>query len=79
MVCNFIAIFQKEELVGIALSQFLDLNKLESFGERDKCLKATVRNFLFKNFCSHVLVIGNNMFTGENAFCFSEKQTIPKL
>jgi len=73
MICHFIGIFQKEELVGIALSQFLDLNKLESFGERDKCIKSAVRNFLFKNFCSHVLVIGNNMFTGQNAFSFSEK------
>jgi hypothetical protein len=72
MICHFIGIFQKEELIGIALSQFLDLNKLESFGERDKCVKTAVRNFLFKNFCSHVLIIGNNMFTGQNAFSFSE-------
>ncbi|PWA03945.1 GNAT family N-acetyltransferase [Flavobacterium psychrotolerans] len=73
MICNFIGIFENEELVGVALSQFLDLNKLESFGERDKCVKSAVRNFAFKNFCSHVLVIGNNMLTGQNAFSFSDK------
>lgn len=70
MICHYIGIFQNQELVGISLSQFLDLNKLESFGERDKCIKASVRNFLFKKFSSHVLVIGNNMLTGQNAFSF---------
>lgn len=73
MICHFIGIFNNEELVGIALSQFLDLNKLESFGERDKCIKTTIRNFAFKNFSSHVLFIGNNMLTGQNAYAFSDK------
>lgn len=72
MVCHFIGIFKEDHLEGIAVSQFLDLNKLESFGERDKCLKTSVRNFIFKNFSSHVLFIGNNMLTGQNAFHFSE-------
>lgn len=73
MACHFIGIFEKQELVGIALSQFLDLNSLESFGERDKCVKTAVRNFVFKNFCSHVLFIGNNMLTGQNAIALSSK------
>ena len=75
MTCHFIGIFKEEALVGIALSQFLNLNKLESFGERDRCFKATVRNWIFKSFSSHVLLIGNNMLTGQNAFAFAE--TIP--
>ena len=73
MICHYIGLFQEEKLVGIALSQFLDLNKLESFGDRDKCIKSKVRNFVFKNFSSHVLFIGNNMLTGQNAFCFSDE------
>lgn len=73
MICHFIGLFQEEELVGIALSQFLDLNQMESFGERDKCVKTAVRNTVFKNFCSHILIIGNNMLTGQNAFAFSDK------
>jgi predicted N-acyltransferase len=72
MVCHFIAIFENDILVGIALSQFLDLNKLESFGERDKCVKTAIRNFVFRNFGSHVLVIGNNMLTGQNSYALSE-------
>ena len=71
MICHFIGIFDYENLVGIALSQFLDLNALESFGERDKCIKTAVRNIIFRNFASHVLVIGNNMLTGQNSFALS--------
>jgi hypothetical protein len=39
MVCHYIGLFHEEELIGIALSQFLDINQLTSFGERDKCIK----------------------------------------
>ncbi|MDI1257245.1 MAG: 8-amino-7-oxononanoate synthase [Flavobacterium sp.] len=73
MTCHFIGLFENENLVGIALSQFLDLNKLASFGDRDRCVKTSVRNFIFKTFASHVLFIGNNMLTGQNAFSFDEK------
>lgn len=72
MTCHYIGLFQAGNLVGIALTQFLDLNHLESFGERDQCIKAHVRKFILKNFSSHVLVIGNNMLTGQNSFVFSE-------
>jgi predicted N-acyltransferase len=73
MQCFFIGLFLENEIVGIALSQFLDLNKLESFGERDKCIKSMVRNYVFKKFSSHVLFLGNNMLTGQNAFIFSKE------
>ena len=72
MFCHFIGLFDKDELVGISLSQFLDLNQLESFGDRDKCIKTTLRNVFFKNLCSHILIIGNNMLTGQNTFAFSD-------
>lgn len=73
MICHFIGIFDNTTLVGIAISQFLDLNSLESFGERDKCIKTAIRNIVFRNFGSHVLVIGNNMLTGQNCFALSDK------
>lgn len=72
MQCRFVGFFKDGDLCGVLFSQFLDLNQLESFGERDNCLKTTVRNFVFRNFASHVLFIGNNMLTGPNAFAFSE-------
>ncbi|MBF6640522.1 GNAT family N-acetyltransferase [Flavobacterium sp. J49] len=70
MECFYIGIFEKKELIGVALAQYLNLNKLESFGERDRCLKTYVRNFVFKNFASHVLFLGNNMITGQNGYEF---------
>jgi predicted N-acyltransferase len=72
MVCHFIGIFEEKRLVGIVVTQFLFAEKLQSFGERDKCLKTSVRNFAFKNFASHVLFVGNNMLTGQNAWSFSK-------
>lgn len=72
MRCHFIGIFEEAKLVGVALSQFLDLRKVESFGDRDSCLKTKIRQLVFKNFSSSVLFIGNNMLTGQNAFVFSD-------
>lgn len=73
MQCFFIGIFENQELIGVSLAQYLDLNKLESFGERDKCLKTAARNFIFKNFSSHTLFLGNNMITGQNGYTFSKE------
>jgi len=73
MHCQYIGLFNKGTLVGIAISQLLDLNQLASFGERDKCVKTAVRNVFFNKLCSHILIIGNNMFTGQNAFAYSNQ------
>jgi len=72
MTCHFIGVFENGKLIATALSQFLDLNALVTFGKRDNCLKTMLRNFVFRNFSSHVLFIGNNMLTGQNAFVVSE-------
>lgn len=73
MECFYIGIFENSELIGVSLAQYLDLNKLESFGEIDKCIKTFIRNFIFKNFASHSLFIGNNMITGQNGYVFSKE------
>jgi predicted N-acyltransferase len=73
MQCFYIGIYENNELIGVSLAQYLDLNKLESFGERDKCIKTAIRNFVFKNFASHALFLGNNMITGQNGYAFSKK------
>ena len=69
----YVGIFVKNSLIGVALAQYLDLNKLESFGERDQCIKTYVRNFIFKNFASHALFLGNNMITGQNGYTFNKE------
>ena len=76
MDCHFIGLFYNKELVGAALSQFINLSEVSSFGERDHCLKTVIRNLVFKNLSSKVLVIGNNMLTGQNSYCFNEKLRI---
>ena len=79
MKCQFIGIFNQEELVGIALAQFIDLSHLESYGERDKKLKTWVRNYLFSQFSSQLLFIGNNMLSGQNAFAVKNQTHIPEI
>ena len=74
--CHFIGLFMGDELVGIATSQFINLSEISSFGERDHCIKTHIRNFVFKNFSSKVLILGNNMLTGQNGYCFSPKLPI---
>jgi predicted N-acyltransferase len=71
MTNHYIALFNNTELIGIALSQFIDLSQVSSFGERDNCFKTKIRKVIFKNFCANVLFIGNNMLTGQNAYSFS--------
>lgn len=68
MQCRFVGLYEGQKLMGVGLAQFLNLNLLDSFGKRDQCLKTTVRNFVFRNFASHVLFVGNNMLTGQHAF-----------
>jgi predicted N-acyltransferase len=73
MTCLFIAVSDANGIAGIAISQFLDLSKVQSFGERDNCLKNKIRTFTFKRFASHVLILGNNMLTGQNTFRFADR------
>lgn len=78
MTCHFIGLFYKNELAGIAISQFINLSKVHSFGERDHCLKTKIRKFVFKKLGSKVLIMGNNMFTGQNSYFFDQKLPINK-
>jgi hypothetical protein len=73
MVCHYIGIYKNEELTGIALTQMLTLTDVSSFGVNKSCIRSKVRDFVFRNFAAHVLFIGNNMLTGQNAFVFSDK------
>ncbi len=73
MQCFYIGIFEKAALIGVALAQYLNLNKLESFGDRDKCFKTYIRNFIFRNFGSHALFLGNSMITGQNGYTFNKE------
>jgi hypothetical protein len=73
ITCQFIGIYQANELVATAISQQIDLAKLAGFGSRDHSLLSTLRNFLFKRFSSQLAILGNNMLTGQHAISFHEK------
>ncbi len=72
MNCHYIGIYSEQELIGKAVAQFIDLSKVNSLGERDHCFKTMIKNFIFKKVISNVLIVGNNMLTGQNCFAFKE-------
>jgi predicted N-acyltransferase len=73
MTCHYIALFKNNELVGVAICQIISSIGVSSSGEKKNCFKSRFRDFAFKKFASNVLLIGNNMLTGQNAYCFSEE------
>ncbi len=68
---HFIGLFKGDALCGIALAQYINLNGVNTLGQREKgfCL----REYFFKKFSSQVLVLGNNMLTGQNAYLLSDR------
>jgi len=73
MKCHFVGIFKNDVLEGIAIIQFIDLATVTTF--KDKGSQFCVREYLFKKFTSHILFIGNNTLTGQNAYLLSENIT----
>ncbi len=73
MICHFIAIFNGDELMGIAISQYLDFKQIDCYGNKLQINNVSIKNFLFKKFASSILVIGNNMLSGQHAFEIAEK------
>ncbi len=68
MQCTFVGVFEKDELIATAVFQEIDLALLTTFGDRDHFLLTRLRNFLFRHFASKLLLVGNNMLSGQNAY-----------
>ena len=83
MKCTFVGIFEEDKLIATALFQEIDLALLTSFGERDHFLLTQARNLLFRRFASKLLIVGNNMLSGQNAYaCLpgaNEEKVLEKL
>ena len=75
MQCCFIGLYKNDSLVGIVLSQLVSVANVSSFGVNKSCVKSKIRDFVFRKFANRILFIGNNMLTGQNAFCFSDQIT----
>jgi hypothetical protein len=79
MTCHFIGVLRGNELVAIALSQFLDLNSIDCYGNKNQVRHLSLKNYLFKKYSSRILVMGNNMLSGQNAYAVSATASIPQV
>jgi hypothetical protein len=82
MECYFVGFFQDNELIGGALFQYLDFIEHKTFQKNE--VWCSVRNFFARKFSKDVLILGNNMLTGQNGFYFdlskiTSEQIIPLL
>lgn len=68
MQCFMVGFFKENNLIGGAFFQYLDFIGYEKT-VKDKP-KWSIRNFLAKTFIRDVMILGNNMLTGQNGFYF---------
>ncbi len=73
MLISYLGVYDDSKLCAIAIIQQIDLTQLDTFGARDHGIKIKIRDFLFKNYASKILIIGNNMLTGEHAIAYGPK------
>lgn len=64
----FVGFFSDEELIGGALFQYLSFIEHKSFQKGE--ILCSLRNFLARQLSKDVMVLGNNMLTGQNGFYF---------
>lgn len=78
MRCFYVGFFADEKLIGGALFQFLNFIEHKTF-QKDEAF-CNVKNFIAKKFSKNVMILGNNMLTGQNGFYFdASKITIEKV
>ncbi|MCS3530458.1 8-amino-7-oxononanoate synthase [Chryseobacterium sp. JUb7] len=82
MDCYLIGFFQHEELIGGALFQYLSFRYHSTFQKNE--VWCNIRNFFAKKLSRDVMILGNNMLTGQNGFYFNPEkinleQVIPLL
>lgn len=78
MNCFYVGFFSADELIGGALFQYLNFIEHKTF-QKDEVF-CDVKNFVAKKFSKNVMILGNNMLTGQNGFYFdASKITIDQL
>lgn len=82
MNCFYVGFFEADELIGGALFQYLNFIEHKTF-QKDEVF-CDVKNFVAKKFSKNVMILGNNMLTGQNGFYFDASkitigQVIPLL
>lgn len=64
----FVGFFSDENLIGGALFQYLNFIEHKSFQKGE--VLCSMRNFLTRQLSKDVMILGNNMLTGQNGFYF---------
>lgn len=82
MRCYFVGFFLDNELIGGALFQYLDFQYHSTFQKNQ--VWCSIRNFFGRQFSKDVMILGNNMLTGQNGFYFDSskinlEQVVPLL
>lgn len=82
MRCFYVGFFNDDQLIGGALLQYLNFIEHKTF-QKDEAF-CNVKNFVAKKFSKNVMILGNNMLTGQNGFYFDASkitinQVIPLL
>lgn len=69
MKYSFVGFFSDEDLIGGAVFQYLNFIEHKSFQKGE--MLCSIRNFLAKQLSKDVMILGNNMLTGQNGFYFN--------
>ena len=78
MKCFYVGFFLRDELIGGALFQYLNFIQHKTF-QKDEAF-CDVKNFVARKFTKNVMILGNNMLTGQNGFYFdASKITIDQV
>ncbi|MBW8524466.1 peptidogalycan biosysnthesis protein [Chryseobacterium chendengshani] len=78
MKCFYVGFFNEDELIGGALFQYLNFIQHKTF-QKDETF-CNVKNFTAKKLSKNVMILGNNMLTGQNGFYFdASKITVDEV
>lgn len=72
MQCYYMGFFKNNELIGGALFQYLDFQYHSTFQKNQ--LWCSIRNFFARKLGKDVMILGNNMLTGQNGFYFDSSK-----
>lgn len=70
MKCIYVAFFNHQKLIGGALFQYLNFIQHKTF-QKDNVL-CNFKNYITRKLSRNVMILGNNMLTGQNGFYFDE-------
>lgn len=68
MECYYAGFFYNDDLIGGALFQYLNFQNHVTFQKNE--VWGNIRNFFARKFSKDVMILGNNMLTGQNGFYF---------